>query len=81
VFVAVGEPVKAGLVKRFVQPGGNVTGLSLLTPELSGKRLELLTAALSALSRVAVIMNPNNAVSAFFLEENQGSCLTIAHLN
>jgi putative ABC transport system substrate-binding protein len=32
VFVAVGEPVKAGLVKSFVQPGGNVTGLSLLTP-------------------------------------------------
>jgi putative ABC transport system substrate-binding protein len=71
VFVAVGEPVKAGLVKSFVQPGGNVTGLSLLTPELSGKRLELLTAALGTLTRVAVIMNPSNAVSAVFLNETK----------
>ena len=71
VFVAVGEPVKAGLVKSFAQPGGNVTGLSLLTPELSGKRLELLTTALGTLSRVAVMMNPSNAVSAVFLEETK----------
>jgi len=62
-FVAVGEPVKAGLVKSFAHPGGNVTGLSLLTPELSGKRLELLAATLGTLTRVAVIMNPANSVS------------------
>ena len=71
VFVAVGEPVKAGLVKSFAQPGGNVTGLSLLTPELSGKRLELLTTGLGTLKRIAVIMNPSNAVSAVFLEETK----------
>ncbi len=70
-FVAVGEPVKAGLVKSFAQPGGNVTGLSLLTPELSGKRLELLTTGLGTLKRIAVIMNPSNAVSAVFLEETK----------
>ena len=71
VFVAVGEPVKAGLVKSFAQPGGNVTGLSLLTPEVSGKRLELLTTALGTLSRIAVIMNPTNPVSSFFLDETK----------
>jgi putative tryptophan/tyrosine transport system substrate-binding protein len=71
VFVAVGEPVKVGLVKSFAQPGGNVTGLSLLTPELSGKRLELLTTCLGTLNRIAVIMNPRNAVSAVFLEETK----------
>ena len=70
-FVAVGDPVKVGLVKSFAQPGGNVTGLSLLTPELSGKRLELLTTCLGTLNRIAVIMNPRNAVSAVFLEETK----------
>ena len=70
-FVAVGDPVKVGLVKSFAQPGGNVTGLSLLTPELSGKRLESLTTCLGTLNRIAVIMNPRNAVSAVFLEETK----------
>ena len=42
VFVAVAEPMKAGLVASLARPGGNVTGVSLLTPDLSGKRLQLL---------------------------------------
>jgi putative ABC transport system substrate-binding protein len=69
VIVAVGEPVKVGLIQNFARPGGNVTGLSLLTPELSGKRLELMIDALRKLARVAVLMNPDNPVSAVFLEE------------
>jgi putative tryptophan/tyrosine transport system substrate-binding protein len=73
VIVAVGEPVRAGLVASLARPGGNVTGLSLLTPELSGKRLELLKTALGTVSRVALLMNPQNAVSAVFLEETQAA--------
>jgi len=42
VFVAVGEPIAVGLVKTMARPGGNITGLSLLTSELSGRRLKLL---------------------------------------
>lgn len=42
VMVAVADPVRVGLVASLARPGGNVTGLSLLTPELSGKRLSLL---------------------------------------
>jgi ABC-type uncharacterized transport system substrate-binding protein len=42
VFVNTGDPVMAGLVTSFNQPGGNVTGVSLLEPELDTKRLELL---------------------------------------
>jgi hypothetical protein len=64
VIVAVREPVRAGLVASFARPGGNVTGLSLLTPELSGKAIELLMDALSKLSRMSVLMNPDNPVSA-----------------
>jgi putative tryptophan/tyrosine transport system substrate-binding protein len=73
VIVAVGEPVRAGLVASLARPGGNVTGLSLLTPELSGKRLELLKTALGTVSRVALLMNPENAVSAVFLEETRAA--------
>jgi len=71
VIVAVGEPVKTGLVASLSHPGGNVTGLSLLTLDLSGKRLELLHECLHDLARVAVLMNPDNPISAIFFSETQ----------
>ena len=71
VIVAVGEPVKTGLVASLSHPGGNVTGLSLLTLDLSGKRLELLHECLPSLLRVAVLLNPDNPISTIFLNETQ----------
>ena len=71
VIVAVGEPVKTGLVASLTRPGGNVTGLSLLTLDLSGKRLELLNEFLHNVSRVAILMNPDNPISTIFLGETQ----------
>jgi putative ABC transport system substrate-binding protein len=71
VIVAVGEPVKTGLVVSLARPGGNVTGLSLLTSDLSGKRLQLLLEILRNVSRVALLINPKNPISAIFLEETQ----------
>jgi len=71
VIVAVGEPVKTGLIASLARPGGNVTGLSLLTTELSGKRLELLGQVVRSMHRVAVLMNPDNPVHAVFLEETR----------
>ena len=58
VFGAAPDPVETGLVTSLARPGGNVTGLSMLTPELVGKRLELLTQAVSGVSRVAVLWQP-----------------------
>jgi putative ABC transport system substrate-binding protein len=52
------DPVKAGLVESLARPGGNVTGLTNLTRELGGKRLELLKEAVPKLSRVAVLYDP-----------------------
>ncbi len=55
VMVGVGiDPVEAGLVESLARPGGNVTGLAILTGELNGKRLELLKEAVPKLARVAV---------------------------
>jgi putative ABC transport system substrate-binding protein len=58
VFVFAPDPVTSGLVTSLARPGGNVTGLSALTPELVGKRLELLTQVVPGVSRVAVLWQP-----------------------
>jgi putative ABC transport system substrate-binding protein len=52
------DPVEAGLVESLARPGGNVTGVTNLTPELGGKRLELLKEAVPKLVRVAVLYDP-----------------------
>ena len=59
-----GDPVGDGFVASLARPGGNITGLSSLAPELSGKRLEILREIVPRLSRVAVLgtsINPSNA--------------------
>jgi putative tryptophan/tyrosine transport system substrate-binding protein len=54
------DPVGAGLAESLARPGGNVTGVALLTPEISGKALSLLKEAVPTLSRVAVLWNGDN---------------------
>ena len=64
VMAAVGDPVGDGIVASLARPGGNITGLSSVAPELSGKRLELLKEIVPKLSRVAVFgssTSPNTA--------------------
>jgi putative ABC transport system substrate-binding protein len=58
VFAGVGDPVTSGLVTNLARPGGNVTGMSTLTPELVGKRLELLAQAVPGVGQVAVLRLP-----------------------
>ena len=53
------DPVGTGFVGSLARPGGNVTGLSSVSPELSGKRLEILKEAVAGLSRVAIVWNPD----------------------
>src|SRR5262245_28283354 len=58
IFAASGEPVEAGYVDSIARPGGNMTGMSWLSFELVGKRLELLKEAAPLVSRVAILSNP-----------------------
>jgi putative ABC transport system substrate-binding protein len=62
------DPVRSGIVASLARPGGNVTGFTILGPELEGKRMELLKQAVPRLSRVAVLWNPANPGIAFNLE-------------
>jgi putative ABC transport system substrate-binding protein len=60
VFIGVDDPVGDGLVASFARPGGNVTGLSIMTIELMPKRLELLSELVPQAKVIALLMNPNN---------------------
>jgi ABC-type uncharacterized transport system substrate-binding protein len=60
VFASSGNPVQGGLVASYARPGGNVTGFTILGPDLEGKRLEILKETVSGLSRIAVLWNPTN---------------------
>ena len=64
-----GDPVGSGLVASLARPGGNITGLAILRPELSGKRLELLKEIVPKLSRVALFASSGSADYALVLKE------------
>ena len=71
VITNVGDPVASGPVASVARPGGQITGLSTLAPELSGKRLELLTEAIPKLSRVAFFGNSNAPGNPQVLKETE----------
>jgi ABC-type uncharacterized transport system substrate-binding protein len=62
IFTGVGDPVAQGLVASLARPGGNITGLASLSPEVGGKRLELLKEVALTASRVAVPTNSSNSL-------------------
>jgi putative tryptophan/tyrosine transport system substrate-binding protein len=66
-----GDPIRNGFVASLARPGGNITGLSSLAPELSGKRLELLKEIVPKLSRMAVIGNSTEPGNAQNLKETE----------
>ena len=69
VMVRGGDPVGSGFVASLARPGGNITGLAILRPELSGKRLELLKEIVPKLTRVAVLASSGSADHALVLKE------------
>jgi putative tryptophan/tyrosine transport system substrate-binding protein len=78
IFTGVGDPVAQGLVASLARPGGNITGLASLSPEVGGKRLELLKEVVPAASRVAVLWNPTNSSNSLQLKEVRAAAQTLA---
>jgi putative ABC transport system substrate-binding protein len=75
VMIAVGDPISTGIVPNLRHPGGNITGLTSIAPELEAKRLELLREVVPALSHFAVLWNPSNAYQV--LSENEIRALAL----
>ena len=71
VMAAAGDPLGSGLVASLAHPGGNVTGLSLMVPDLGGKRLQMLKELLPAVSHVAVLWNAANPYPALVFKQTQ----------
>jgi len=77
VMAIAGDPVKAGLVRSLARPGGNVTGLTLMQTELSGKRLELLKEVAPNIALVAVIWNPTDPPAVESLRETEAAARSL----
>jgi putative tryptophan/tyrosine transport system substrate-binding protein len=71
------EPVATGFVASLARPGGNITGLSLMAPELVGKQLEILKEVVPKVTRVAVLGNPANAGTTPQLRHAQDAARTL----
>ena len=68
VAISIGDPVGAGLVTSLAHPGGNITGNTILGPDVVTKRLQILKDAIPAVTRVAYLWNPDNPATADILE-------------
>jgi putative tryptophan/tyrosine transport system substrate-binding protein len=77
VMSTAGDPLGSGLVSTLARPGGNVTGLSLMVPDVGAKRLELLKELLPHVSRVAVIWNVANPYPGLVFKETQRAAETL----
>jgi len=77
VMTAAGDPLGSGLVASLARPSSNVTGMSLMAPDLGGKRLELLKELLPRLARVAVLWNASNPYPAIVFKETQAAGRTL----
>jgi putative ABC transport system substrate-binding protein len=77
VFARIGDPIGYGLVTALSRPGGNLTGVSILTRELEGKRLELLTTAVPDVKRVGVLWQSGFPAVEPVLREIEGAALSL----
>ena len=73
VMISIGDPVRAGLVPSLARPGGNITGNTILGPDVGAKRLQILKEAIPTVSRVAFLWNPDNASNVLQFEQIQAA--------
>jgi putative ABC transport system substrate-binding protein len=77
VFMVVPDPLGSKLVDSLARPGGNVTGLTNFSVQLSAKRLEFLKEAIPGLSRVGLLINPNVQITRQYIEESQAAAASL----
>jgi len=77
VATVVGDPVGSGLAASLARPGGNITGLSVQSPDLAGKRLELLREVVQGLRRLAILVNVDYSGAVLDMPEAQAAARTL----
>jgi len=77
IMISVADPVGSGFIASLARPGGNVTGISNLSRDLSGKLLEVLVEAVPRADHIAVLRNPTNPAAALQLRETESAALSI----
>jgi ABC-type uncharacterized transport system substrate-binding protein len=77
VMISIGDPVGVGLVPSLARPGGNITGNTILGPDVGAKRLQILKEAIPTISRVAFLWNPDNASNVLQFREVQAAAPTL----
>lgn len=78
VFALAGDPIANGLVASLARPGGNVTGLSIQSSDLGGKRVELLREMIPGLALLGFLLNPANASTPLELHEVEAACKKVS---
>ncbi|MBV8418780.1 MAG: ABC transporter substrate-binding protein, partial [Hyphomicrobiales bacterium] len=71
VFAGISDPVRTGFVASLARPGGNLTGLSLMAPDLAGKRLELIQSLVPTATRVGMLWNASDEGMALRVRETR----------
>ena len=69
VMVTTGDPVAGGLIESLARPGANITGVTTIAQDLSGKRLEILKETIVGLRQLAVLTNPDLPYTALYLKD------------
>jgi putative tryptophan/tyrosine transport system substrate-binding protein len=77
VMAAINDPIASGFVASLSRPGGNITGLTILGPELAGKRLQVLSETVPKLTRVAVLANPSSPANALLIKQTETAAQTL----
>jgi len=77
VMIAVGDPIGTGIVPSLSRPGGNITGLTSISPELDGKRLELLREVIPGISHIAVFWNSASPLQVVGERRTQAAAATL----
>ena len=77
VVAAMGDPIAAGVIPSLARPGGNITGSASLSPEIDGKRLELLKEFVPGVSRIAALWNPTNPNNAARIRHVEAAAKTL----
>ena len=77
VMAAAGDPIGTGIVKNLARPGGNITGMSIMSPDVGGKRLQLLREFAPTAGHIGIVWNANNPITQLVVKESEDAARSL----